>query len=425
MMDYIRSLLSFIFAISVMYMLLECEIKYKKHRYLLGLYVAVVLVFDMLVLLNFGYAYFMKLYPLLVHLPVFLAFVFVSKFKPIKVLFILLTLVAISTSFSIAGLIISSFFDSSREIVNIVCYILYLPTGIFIYKYIRPSFLYMMHNTDKGWLGFCVIPLTYYMLVYSIAKYDLDNLISDWIVRDAVLLSILSLSAYYLILRFFKQTREHFILKNEQDLLKTQVTAAQVHLETLQDSQQKTLIYRHDMRHHLNMINSYLTDNNQDAAQKYIAEVEKCIEDAVVEKYCNNYSVNLILSSYLDKAKVEGITVETQIDLPEKTALSDMDLCVIFANALENAINACKNIPNPKDRTLKIVCKTKNNKSFIQIINSYEGKVEFVNDMPVSTDKRDNNHGLGTKSIAAVAQKYDGFYSFKGKNGVFQVSVIL
>ena len=44
MMDYIRSLLSFIFAISVMYTLLDCEIKYKKHRYLLGLYVAVVLV---------------------------------------------------------------------------------------------------------------------------------------------------------------------------------------------------------------------------------------------------------------------------------------------------------------------------------------------------------------------------------------------
>jgi len=422
MMDYIRSLLSFIFAISVMCMLLDCEIKYKKHRYLLGLYVAVVLVFDMLVLLNFGYAYFMKLYPLLVHLPTFIAFLFVSKFKPIKVFFILLTLVAISTSFSIVGLLISLFFDSSREIVNIVCYILYLPTGVIVYKYLRPSFLYMMHNTDKGWLGFCVIPLTYYMLVYSIAKYDLDNLVSDWIVRDAVLLSILTTSAYYLILRFFKQTREHLILKNEQDLLKTQVTAAQVHLKSLQDSQQKTIIYRHDMHHHLNLINSYLTDNNKEAAQRYIADVENCIEDVVVEKYCNNYTVNLIVSSYIDKAKNEGITVETQINLPEKTAISDMDLCVVFANALENAIKACKNIPHPKDRTLKILCKTKNNWPFIQITNSYEGKVKFVNDMPVSTEE---NHGLGTKSIVAVAQKYGGVYSFTAQDGLFQTSIIL
>jgi hypothetical protein len=280
----------------------------------------------------------------------------------------------------------------------------------------------MMHNTDKGWLGFCVIPLTYYLIIYSLAAYNLDNLDSDWIVHDAVLLSILTASAYYLILRFFKQTREHLILKNEQDLLKTQVTAAQVHLKSLQDSQQKTIIYRHDMHHHLNLINSYLTDNNKEAAQRYIAEVENCIEDVVVEKYCNNYTVNLIISSYIDKAKNEGITVETQINLPEKTSISDMDLCVVFANALENAINACKNIPNPKDRTLKILCKTKNNWPFIQITNSYEGKVVFVNDMPVSTEE---NHGLGTKSIVAVAQKYGGVYSFTAQDGLFQTSIIL
>jgi hypothetical protein len=56
----------------------------------------------------------------------------------------------------LVGLIISYFFGSSREIVNIVCYILYIPAGFAIYKYIRPSFLYMMRNTDKGWLGFCI-----------------------------------------------------------------------------------------------------------------------------------------------------------------------------------------------------------------------------------------------------------------------------
>ena len=40
------------------------------------------------------------------------------------------------------------------------------------------------------------------------------------------------------------------------------------------------------------------------------------------------------------------LTVETQIDLPEKNAVSDMDLCVIFANAIENAVHACMLIPD-------------------------------------------------------------------------------
>ncbi|AFQ43328.1 ATP-binding protein [Desulfosporosinus meridiei] len=422
MMDYIRSVLSFIFAISVMYMLLDCEIMRKRDRYLLGLYVAIMLVCDGLVLLNLGYAQFMKLYPLLVHLPVFLAFVFISKFKPIKVFFILLTLIAISTSFSLVGLIISSFFDSSREIVNIVCYILYLPTGFIIYKYIRPPFLYMMNNTDKGWFGFCIIPLSYSILIYSIAKYDLDNVIIRPILKDAVLLFILTLSAYFLILRFFKQTREQITLQNEQNLLMTQVAAAQIHFESLEESQEKTMLYRHDMRHHLNLINSYLADNNQEAAQKYITEVEETINCAVVEKYCRNYTVNLILSSYIARAKNEQITVETQINLPQKNVVSDMDLCVIFANALENAISACKGIYGTNDRIIKIVSKVNNNKLYIQITNSFDGTIIFVDDMPISTD---TNHGFGTKSIAAIAHKYGGMYSFTAEDRIFKTSIIL
>lgn len=422
MMGYIKSLLSLIFAISMMYILLDCEIKHKKNLYLLGIYAAAVLICDGFVLLNFGYAHFMKLYPLLVHLPVFLAFVFVSRFKTIKVFFVHWTLVAITTSFSVVGFIISYFFGFSREIVNIVCYILYLPTGFIIYKYIRPTFLYMMRNTDKGWLGFCIIPLSYSVLVYFTGTYNLDKAFSVVIIKNAVLCFIMAFSAYFMIFRFFVQTREQITLQNEQNILRMQVAAAQMHLETLEESQEKTIIYRHDMRHHLNLIGAYLADNNKAAAQNYITEVEKGIDSAVVEMYCSNYTVNLILYSYITKAKNEQITVNTQIDLPEKNFASDMDLCVIFANAVENAVNACKLVHNINSRILKIVSKSQNHKQFIQITNSYEGTVMFIDGMPT---RESGDHGLGTKSIAAVVEKYHGTYSFTAEDGIFKTSIIL
>ncbi|MBC2727050.1 MAG: GHKL domain-containing protein [Desulfosporosinus sp.] len=422
-MDYIRSLLSLIFAISVMYMLLDCEIKHKKNRYLLGLYATVVLIIDGLFLFKFGYAYFMKLYPLLVQLPVFLAFVSISKFKPIKVFFVHWTVVAITSSFSLVGLIISYFLGSSRETVIIVCYILYLPVWFLIFKYIRPLFLYMMRNTDNGWIGFCIIPISYSVLIYSASTYSLNKVIlSSNILWNSTLVFILTLSAYYLILRFFKQTQERLTLQNEQNLLMTQVAAAHNHFKALEESQEKTMLYRHDMRHHLNLINSYLIDNNKEAAQKYITEVEKTIDGATVERYCSNYTVNLILSSYIAKAKNEQINVETQINLPENNAVSDTDLCVIFANAIENAINACKGINDANERTLQIVCNIKNNKLYIQITNSFDGTIIFVDDMPVSTEE---NRGLGTKSIVAVVQKYAGVYSFTSEDRVFKASIIL
>ena len=421
-MDYIRVIINSIFAIILIYMLLDFEVKQKKQYYLLWMCLTIVVIVDALILYNFGYTNFMKLFPLLVYVPVFFSFLFVSKFNAIKVLFIFLTVTAIALSISLIGLIISYFFGFDRIILNVVCYVLYLPAGLIVYLYLRSSFLYMLRNTDKGWFGFCVIPLSYCAILFFTSKYNLNTVISERAVVFAGLVFVLTLAAYILILRFFKQTREQLTLQNEQNISQMQLAAAKIHLEALQESQEKTIFYRHDMRHHLNLIRAYLKDNNLAAAQNYISDVEETIADAAVETYCSNYSINLILFSYIAKARSEQITVETQIDLPEKNAVSDMDLCIIFSNAIENAVNTCKFIPSADDRTIKIVCKSKNDKLFIQITNSYEGTVRFVDDMPVSTEE---NHGLGTKSIAAVVQKYDGVCSFTADEGFFKISIIL
>ena len=58
----------------------------------------------------------------------------------------------------------------------------------------------------------------------------------------------------------------------------------------------------------------------------------------------------------------------------------------------------------------------------IPITNRCTDPVRFVDDRPVSTEE---NHGRGTKSIAAVVEKYGGVYSFTAEDGVFKTSIIL
>ena len=118
----------------------------------------------------------------------------------------------------------------------------------------------------------------------------------------------------------------------------------------------------------------------------------------------------------------ENIKIYTQIELPEKSGISDMDLCVVFANVIENAINACKCISNMEERSLSIICKNRGDKLLIQITNSYDGSVEFFYDLPISAIE---NHGFGIKSIVAVVQKYEGVYSFAASDGVFSTNLIL
>lgn len=220
MLDYIRVLLNSILAISLMYMLLDCGFKNKKKLYLLGMFEVVVLICDVLILQNFGFTYFMKLFSLLVHFPVFLAFLYISKFKTIKVFFVNLTIIAIITSCPMVGFIVSYIFGFNRTFLNVVCYILYPPMWFIIYKYLRPSFLYMLRNEDKGWFGFCSIPLSYTVLIYLISKYNLNTVVFETkSFVNAILLLVLVLSAYFQIFRSFKQTREQLIMQNDQNLL--------------------------------------------------------------------------------------------------------------------------------------------------------------------------------------------------------------
>lgn len=122
------------------------------------------------------------------------------------------------------------------------------------------------------------------------------------------------------------------------------------------------------------------------------------------------------------------------------------DLCSLFANALENAINAFKLVQTARtsinnsyssisdtasdynsgctsdygevnsNRIITVKVFDKNNKLCINITNTYAVEPVFVNNTPVS-DKA--GHGIGIRSIISVIEKYNGVYDFFTEDGVF------
>jgi len=403
-------------------MLLDFEVKRIKGTYTMGLFMTILLALGGFVWLSLGYQSFMILYPVFVLGPLFIAFWFVSKYKGIKLFFVLLTVIVLSSPPILIGHVVATFFDHNDVIVSGVCLVMYLPITFIVYKYFRPLFLYMLRNTKKGWATFCLIPLSYNAYAFLMGKYDVELVREEELLWLDTSVTLLIIAAYVLILRFFRQTREQLIMQNEQNILAVQVSALQERYETMQELEEKTIIYRHDLRHHLHVINGYLTDSNLAEIKKYITEIEQNIDDAVTIKYCHNNTVNLILSPYINRAKNEKILVESQVYIPKNCQVSDMDLCIILANAIENAINASMNIKEINDRRINISCKSKNDNLFIQVTNNFIGEVKFTEDMPISTEEK---HGFGTKSIAATVQKYSGLCSFTAEKGVFKVRVIL
>ncbi|MEG1859702.1 MAG: ATP-binding protein, partial [Christensenellaceae bacterium] len=293
---------------------------------------------------------------------------------------------------------------------------------ILIKKWFCPSFHYMLEHQQSGWFGLCIVPIIYYLLTYMMGNYNYTDEL--WAETGAlrILLMVLVFSVYNLFLQLFKRTRQQLTLQNEQNMLTLQINAMQTYLGQLKESQKKTAIYRHDLRHHMQYISACLNSDKIQDAQEYITSVCNDITAICVMRYCENDTINLLLSSYSTKAKESNITLDISVDVPAATQVPPTDICVIFANSLENAINATKPLSQEDKRKIDISCNNKNGKLFLQIKNNYTGSVKFNGDIPYSTKK---NHGTGIKSIVSVVEKCQGVYSFTAKDGVFIMNVIL
>lgn len=369
----------------------------------------------------FGNEILQKVYPLAIHLPVILFFHYYYK-KPVnQIIFVLCTTYILTTPRRWLGDSIAIVFNNKPYINEIVQIIATIPLLIIFYKYVRPFFIKIIAYSNSKIRFLVIIPLVYYVIAYITTVYTNLLYSSEVVLFGILTIGLVGAFIYFLIV-YFNELIRSYEIKNERNILSVQISALQTRYETIKQSEINARIYRHDLRHHLQVINNYLLSSNVKEAQRYIFEIEKNIYDNVTVTYCENEAVNLILSSYAGMAQQRNIPMEFQIHIPKSSRIPDVDFCIILANAVENAINACTSIIVPKDRFISISCKHKNNKFMIQIENSYTGELTYENDIPIASTV---NHGFGTKSIVTIVNKHNGIYSFNSVNGIFKLNIIL
>ena len=212
-------------------------------------------------------------------------------------------------------------------------------------------------------------------------------------------------------------------LEETQKCLNLQIAQAVREIEALRESQRKTSIYRHDLRHHMQFLSSCIENGRYGQAQEYIQEICSGIEGNQVTIFCQNEVANLIFSAFAGRAKDIGIRMEVKAGISRSIFVSESDLCVLLCNALENALHACqKQKRRGVSGSIEVTMYEKNKKIFLQIVNSCNEDILFDHGVPVSVE---TGHGLGVRSICAIVEKYGGIYDFSVKDGKFTLNVSL
>lgn len=178
----------------------------------------------------------------------------------------------------------------------------------------------------------------------------------------------------------------------------------------------------HDLRHHLLSVLGNLENRNIKEAEIYLKQLLQEYETSIFKYiHIDNSAVNSILNMKISRCHANKIDIKTEIE-SDFSDFSDIDICVLLANLLDNAIEASMNVNSPQ-----ITVSVRNEKNYlcIMIRNKIENSVLDYNKQLNTTKKDKSKHGLGIYSISQIVDKYDGMKSYYEKNGYFVADIWL
>ena len=370
-----------------------------------------------------------RLYPLLVHLPLLLILILGLK-KPAGI-----SLVSVCTAYLCCQLprcagVVTVAVTGSALLGQLVYSAAIVPIFLFLLRYFVPSARDTMTESRKTLLLFGSLPIIYYVYDYTIAA-RINLPYTDILSPDAafsaggVMAETLPTVVGLLYMAYTTAYRQQLQRQTQSELLNSmmavQLKQAEAEMASLRQADAQSAIYRHDMRHHLTAIDSFLAAGKPEQAREYIQNVQSNIQSVTPRRFCENELVNLICSSFSDRGERAGVSLKVKAELPDFLTVPDAELCALFSNALENAISAAGMMEEDK-RWVSCTCAVRAGKLLIEVKNPYKGSVIMRDSLPVSNREE---HGYGCRSIQTITEQNHGLCEFKAESGIFTLRVVL
>lgn len=180
--------------------------------------------------------------------------------------------------------------------------------------------------------------------------------------------------------------------------------------------------WRHDYHNHMQSVKAYLAKDNIEEAKAYINRLEEDLADIRLLFDTGNLNVDAILNAKISLALENGIRCDYKAVIPKKLSVSDIDLCVVIGNLIDNAVEACRSVKK-EEQFLRLYIAPLKQQLYITVTNATSEVVRKLDEEYISQKRGDHGHGL--KRINQVVKKYDGYINRKNEPGVFVTEILL
>lgn len=191
--------------------------------------------------------------------------------------------------------------------------------------------------------------------------------------------------------------------------------------DQMEQSQLAVRRLRHDMANHLQTMREL-----DDASLR--AYIDALIDTPAMQAhtvYCENQIANAVLQNKAAQIEQHHITAEYVVFLPKALPIQPVDLCALFANGLDNAIEACMLLP-PDIRRLSIHARAEKGLFILRIRNRTADLSPLqANTLPPSSKADCIHHGHGLRSLQEISMRYGGTFHIARQDGMFELLITI
>lgn len=234
------------------------------------------------------------------------------------------------------------------------------------------------------------------------------------IIGAVILFSALCVVGFFLLRRTLYNMIDRRIERFQSELIEKQV-------REIQNMYRQVRGWRHDYRNHINNMKIQLSQENYDGLSDYLNELADDLDTVDTVIKTGNVMADAILNSKLTVAQKMNVQLNVKANVPEALPMSDVELCSVLGNMLDNAVEACGTLPE-EERFMRVYIGKLKGQLYLSVQNS-AGKVRKEKGSYLST--KEGEHGYGLFRIDRVAKKYGGYVNRQNEEGIFATEIMI
>ncbi|MBE6794105.1 MAG: GHKL domain-containing protein [Ruminococcaceae bacterium] len=353
------------------------------------------------------------------------------KTAKLKILYIFTSGGAVSSSLRLYGYLLEAYLNSNKTFVDNLGWGLLLRwviTAAFIvlFALMIKKIRWLMYESDIDnlWKVLWLVPLIFDVANMMTVPHDFSLMrlgrVGQIYTTIVTTLVIMQLVFHAMLYTIAKNLADKVRINEEARLLSMQASQyqkLQKHIET-------TSKLRHDFKHMAHTASTLAKEGNTEALVELLGGYGELVDSAHSRMvFTKNSALNALMCFCYENAIQHNINCDWQIRLPEKPGISDVDLCTIVGNLLENAIHAAT---EAKDDNKYINFKADmedNGEIYIVSTNGFSGHIEKHKDKYLST--KSFGSGIGIESVKSTVRRYNGYSNFYNDDRTFFVDIML